>query len=54
MKAKAKGDEPLEIPLEFDKAMRRAVEVKPPPEGWTKYLKSQKQPPKRQRQKSTA
>ena len=39
MKAKAKHKEPIKVPLEFDEAMRRAVKVKPPSEGWTKYVK---------------
>lgn len=54
MKAKAKGDERLKVPLEFDETIRRAIQVKPPLGGWAKYFKSQKQAPKRQRQKSTA
>ena len=54
MKVKPTCDKPFKIPLKFDEAMRRAVQVKPPPEGWTKYLKSLKQAPKRQRRKRTA
>ena len=54
MKAKAKCDEPLKVPLEFDEAMRRAAQVKPPAEGWTKYMKKLMREQKRQRQKSTA
>lgn len=53
MKAKAKCDEPLKVPLEFDDAMRHAVQVKPPPAGWTKYVKKLMRDQKRQRQKST-
>ena len=54
MKAKAKCDEPLKVSLEFDEAMRRAVQVKPPAVGWTKYVKKLMRGRKRQRQKSTA
>lgn len=54
MKGRSKHSEPIKAPLEFDEAMRRAVQVKPPPEGWTKYVKSLKQAPKRQRRKQTA
>ena len=51
MKAKAKRDEPVGVPLEFDEAMRRAAQIKPPTEGWTKYAKSLKHAPKRKRRK---
>ena len=54
MKAKAKCDEPLKVPLEFDEAMRRAEQVKPPAQGWTKYMKKLMREQKRRRQKSTA
>ena len=53
MKAKEKCDEPLAVPLEFDEAMRRAGQVKPPVEGWTKYMKKLMRAQKRHRQKST-
>ena len=36
MKAKVKHEEPIKVPLEFDEAMRRAIQVKPPPKGWAK------------------
>ncbi len=39
MKAKLARDEPLKIPLKFDDAIKRAVTVKPPPEGWAKHMK---------------
>ena len=53
MKAKARCDEPLKVPLEFDEAMRRAEQVKPPAEGWTKYMKKLMREQKRRRAKST-
>lgn len=53
MKVKAKSDEPLKVPFEFDEAMRRAEQVKPPAEGWTKYMKKLMRKQKRQHQKST-
>jgi len=54
MKAKVKCDEPLKISLKFDDAIKRAVTVKPPSEGWTKYVKKLMRERKRQRQKPTA
>ncbi len=51
MKEKSKHNEPVKVPLEFDEAMRRAVQVKPPPKSWTKYVKSLKQASKRERRK---
>ena len=53
MKAKATRDEPLKVPLEFDEAIKRAVTVKPPHEGWTKYVKKLLREQKRRRRKST-
>ena len=44
---KAKREGPLKVPLSFDEAMRRAVQVKPPPEGWAAYEKSLKKPASR-------
>lgn len=54
MKEKARRDEPVKVPLDFDEAMRRAVKIKPPAEGWTKYLKALTHPSKRQRRKRQA
>ncbi len=39
MKAKAKHESPLKIPMKFDDAMGLAVTVKPPKEGWAEYDK---------------
>ena len=52
MKAKSTRDERLKIPLEFDEAIRRAEQVKPPAEGWIKYMKKLMREQKRQRPKS--
>jgi hypothetical protein len=44
------GPGPLKIPLKFDDAMRRAVQVRPPLEGWAQYernLKTTKPRPKK-------
>lgn len=35
--AKIKQDGPLKVPFEFDDAIRRAMTVKPPEEGWPQY-----------------
>jgi hypothetical protein len=39
MKPEAKREGPLHIPVPFDDAIKRALAVKPPPEGWAKYEK---------------
>jgi hypothetical protein len=52
MKRKAKttqnrGD-PLKLPMKFDEAIERALQVKLPPEGWKEYgrlLKKEKSAP---------
>jgi hypothetical protein len=36
-------------PLDFDEAMRRALKVKPPPEGWADYERRLKQERKRRK-----
>lgn len=36
-KVKPKREGPLRIAMKFDEAIKRALTVKPPPEGWTKY-----------------
>lgn len=35
MKARAKREGPLKVDLAFEEAIRRALQVKPPPEGWS-------------------
>jgi hypothetical protein len=49
MKAKPKREGPLHIPLKFDEAIKRAMQVKPPPEGWAEYEKKLKRKRKRAR-----
>lgn len=56
MKQKATREGPLKVPLAFDEAIRRALQVKPPPEGWPAYeakLKRKRQQA-RQRKKAKA
>ena len=42
MTDKRKREGTLKIPLSFDDAIRRAMTVKPPPEGWAAYEKKAK------------
>ena len=42
MKTGGKREEGLKIPLPFDQAMKLAVQVRPPPEGWKAYEKKLK------------
>lgn len=39
MSQKAKREGPLSIPMKFDDAIKRAIAVKPPAEGWAEYEK---------------
>lgn len=39
MTAKPKREGPLKVPLPFDEAIKRALQVKPPAEGWKAYEK---------------
>jgi hypothetical protein len=43
MRPKPKREGPLSVPFDFDEAMRRAVKVKPPPEGWAEHERRAKQ-----------
>jgi hypothetical protein len=43
MKSKPKREGLLSVPLDFDEAMRRALKVKPPPEGWAEHERRAKQ-----------
>jgi len=57
MKARPKGkrEGPLSIPMKFDEAIKRALTVKPPPEGWAEYEKKKlKRARKRRQRKSVA
>ena len=49
---KPKREGPLKISLKFDDAIKRAVNVKPPPEGWAKHMEKLTREQKRRRQKS--
>lgn len=54
MTAKSKREAPLKIPMAFDEAMKRVVQVKPPPEGWDAYEKKLKKERRRRRPKKAA
>jgi hypothetical protein len=47
MKPKTKREGPLSVPLDFDEAMRRALKVKPLPEGWAEHERWLKEKRKR-------
>ena len=53
-KAKPKREGPLKISLKFDDAIKRAIQVTPPPEGWAKYEAKLKRRRQGRRQQSTA
>jgi len=40
--------------MKFDDAIKRALSVKPPPEGWDEYEKKLKKERKKRRQKKAA
>ena len=48
MTAKAKREGPLKINMKFDEAIKRALAVKPPAEGWAEYEKKLKAKKKRE------
>jgi hypothetical protein len=54
MTAKSKREAPLKVPMAFDEAMRRVVQVKPPKEGWEEYEKKLKKERKRRKPKKAA
>jgi hypothetical protein len=48
MKSKqASREKPVSVPLPFEEAIRRALQVKPPPEGWTEDDRRERQRRKR-------
>lgn len=51
-KPKGKNEGPLSVPVEFDEAIRRAMQVKPPPEGWPEYERSIRQQRTKRRSKA--
>lgn len=54
MTDKAKREAPLKVPMAFDEAMKRVLQVKPPKEGWKEYEKKTKKDRKKRRQKKAA
>ena len=46
---KAKNEGPLKVNLKFDEAIKRALTVKPPAEGWAAYEKALKASKKKQK-----
>jgi hypothetical protein len=54
MKEKTKREGSLTINLPFEDAIKRALKVKPPAEGWAEYERKLKRQRKRQRSKSAA
>jgi hypothetical protein len=54
MTAKAKNEGPLKIDMKFDDAIKLALSVKPPPEGWDEYEKKIRKNRKRRRSKKAA
>ena len=54
MKEKPTREGPLKVPMKFDEAIKRALTVKPPPEGWPEYEKKLRKERKRRRSKEAA
>lgn len=54
MAKKMRHEGPLKIPMKFDDAIRHALKVKPPEEGWAEYEKKLKKERKRRRPKKAA
>jgi len=54
MTAKGTREPPLKVPMRFDDAMKRAIQVKPPEGGWEKYEKKLRKRRKRRQAKTTA
>jgi len=53
MKAKAKREGPLKIPMAFDDAIKRALEVKPPVGGWATLERGSTHKRRRRRKQAT-
>ena len=49
-----KREGPLRVQHQFDDAVRRALQVSPPPEGWAKYEEKLPLRRQRKREKKTA
>jgi hypothetical protein len=54
MKVNPKREGRLSIPIKFDEAIKRALTVKLPSEGWAQYEKKLKRGRKRKRAESAA
>jgi hypothetical protein len=54
MKAKGKNEGPLKIEMPFDEAIKRALTIAPPKEGWAAYEKKIKRDRKRRKPKNAA
>lgn len=54
MSAKPKREGPLKVPFAFDDAIRRAMGVKPPPEGWKEYERARARANRRGRKPTLA
>lgn len=54
MKVKTTHERPVKVEMDFDEAVKRALTVKPPPEGWAEYEKKLKKERKRRRPKKAA
>jgi hypothetical protein len=46
---RAPREKPVSVPLNFEEAIRRALRVKPPPEGWAEHERRLKQECKRRK-----
>ena len=53
-KPKARHQWPLRVPMDFDEAIRRALTVKPPAEGWAEDEKKHAKTRKRRRANKAA
>lgn len=55
-KSQSTREEPLKIPFRFDDAIKRALKVNPPAEGWAEYERGlrRKNTPKRKKPKPAA
>jgi hypothetical protein len=54
MPKKSAHEGPLKIDMKFDEAIKRALTVKPPSEGWEEYEKKLRKERKRRRAKKVA
>jgi hypothetical protein len=52
--ARLAAEGPLKVPMRFDEAIKRALTVKPPEEGWKEYERKLKRQQRRRRSKTAA